>query len=75
MLELPTDQIELINNTLQVNTNTIVVLVNGSPIAMDPWLDKIPAVIEAWYGGMEAGNALAAVLYPKFLPNYGVILV
>ncbi len=69
MLELPSDQIELINETLGVNSNTIVVLVNGSPIAMDPWLEKVPAVVEAWYGGMEAGNALASILFGEINPS------
>ncbi|TFF89408.1 MAG: glycosyl hydrolase [Promethearchaeota archaeon] len=69
MLELPQDQRNLINDTLKANSNTIIVLVNGSPIAMDPWLEKVPAVVEAWYGGMEAGNAIASVLFGEVNPS------
>jgi beta-glucosidase len=69
ILKLPSDQIELIHKTIQENPNTIVVLVNGSPIGMSDWLDNVPAIVEAWYGGMEAGNALASVLFGDVNPS------
>ncbi|MHA1148522.1 MAG: glycoside hydrolase family 3 C-terminal domain-containing protein [Promethearchaeota archaeon] len=68
-LGLPDDQIDLINNTFQKNPKTIVVLVNGGPIAMEGWIDKVPAIVEAWYGGIEAGNALANVLFGDVNPS------
>ncbi len=68
-LELPDEQIELINQTVKENQKTIVVLINGSPIAMEGWLEKVPAVIEAWYGGCEAGNVLADVLFGDINPS------
>ncbi len=67
--ELPLDQIELINKTVRENPKTIVVLINGSPIAMEDWIDNVPSVIEAWYGGMEAGNAIANVLFGDVTPS------
>jgi beta-glucosidase len=54
---------------MQENPKTIVVLINGSPIAMDDWIDNVPSVIEAWYGGMEAGTAIANILFGDINPS------
>ena len=61
-------QNELIERVAAVNRNTIVVLQSGSPLAM-PWLDKVAAVLQAWYPGQEAGNAIADVLLGKAEPG------
>jgi len=68
-LGLPLEQVKLIQETMQENPHTIVVLINGSPIAMDDWIDQVPSVIEAWYGGMEAGTAIANVLFGDVNPS------
>lgn len=60
-IELPGRQDELIAAVAATNANTIVVLQTGGPVAM-PWLDKVRAVLEAWYPGQEAGNAITDVL-------------
>ena len=67
--ELPSEQIELIQKTAKECSNTIVVLINGSPIAMNNWIDNISSVVEAWYGGMEAGNAIVNVLFGDTNPS------
>ena len=67
-LHLPQDQQDLIRNTVAANPNTIVVLINGSPIAM-PWLDDVPAVLETWYPGMEGGTAIARILFGDSNPS------
>ena len=67
--ELPLEQIELIKSTVKQNPRTIVVLINGSPIGMDDWIDSVPSVIEAWYGGMEVGTAIANVLFGDVNPS------
>ena len=69
ILELPEKQIELIKTTIQENPKTVVVLINGSPVAMEGWLDKVPAVIEAWYAGCDAGNAIADVIFGDVNPS------
>jgi len=61
-LELPEKQEKLIRDTVATNANTIVVLINGSPIAM-PWIDEVPAILECWYPGMEGGAAIARTLF------------
>lgn len=68
-LKLPGSQAELIQRVVQANPKTIVVLVSGSPVEMDPWLGQVPAVLEAWYDGMEAGNAIAEVLCGDVCPS------
>ncbi|MBN1270011.1 MAG: glycoside hydrolase family 3 C-terminal domain-containing protein [Kiritimatiellae bacterium] len=67
--ELPPRQVELIKTVSAANPNTVVVLVNGSPVAMDPWLDEVPAVLEAWYAGQEGGHAIAEVLLGEVNPS------
>jgi beta-glucosidase len=68
-LRLPYGQDELIGQVRQANPKTIVVLVSGSPVQMDPWLADVPAVLEAWYSGMEGGNAVARVLFGDVSPS------
>ncbi len=68
-LELPDEQVNLINQTVQENPKTIVVLLNGSPIAMNGWLENVPAVLETWYPGMEGGHAIVNVLFGDINPS------
>jgi beta-glucosidase len=60
---LPEDQVTLIKKTTKDNPRTVVVLVSGSPVGMEAWIGNVPALVQAWYAGQEAGNALAAVLF------------
>ena len=68
-LGLPEDQLKLIQNILQANENTVIVLNNGTPILMSDWIDSVPAVIEAFYPGQEGGNALADILFGDINPS------
>ena len=60
-LQLPGRQNELVARVAAVNPKTVVVLQSGAPIVM-PWLDQVAAVLQCWYPGQEAGNAIADVL-------------
>ena len=60
-LALPGRQDELIERVAAANPRTIVVLNTGSPTAL-PWLERVPAVIQAWFGGQEFGNGIADVI-------------
>ncbi len=68
-LSLPNEQDELINQIAAANKNTIVVLTTGSPVLMDKWIDKVDGLIEAWFAGEQAGNAIAEVLLGATNPS------
>jgi beta-glucosidase len=68
-LKLPYKQDELIRRVVAVNPRTVVVLFGGGPVEMGPWLSRVPAVVQAWYPGMEGGNALARVLFGDVNPS------
>jgi beta-glucosidase len=67
-ITLPGRQDELIAAVAAANPNTVVVLQTGGPVEM-PWLDQVAAVIEAWYPGQEAGNAIADVMFGDAEPG------
>ncbi|NDP28404.1 MAG: beta-glucosidase BglX [Flavobacterium sp.] len=68
-LDLPGLQQELLEEIYKVNPNIILVLNNGRPLAL-PWAAKnIPAIVEAWQLGTQAGNAVAQVLYGDYNPS------
>ena len=67
-LTLPDSQDALIERVAQANPRTIVVLDTGGPVLM-PWLDQVPAVVEAWYSGQTDGDAIAAVLFGDVNPS------
>ena len=63
-MDLPSDgsQDRLVEAIVEANPRTVVVNQSGSPVRM-PWADRVPAIVQAWYQGQEAGNALADVLF------------
>lgn len=65
---LPFGQDKLISEIQKVNKNVVVVLVSGNAGAM-PWVDKVQAIVQAWYLGSEAGNALVSVLSGEVNPS------
>ena len=67
-LELPYKQDKVIGALAKVNKNLIVVNISGTAVAM-PWISEVPAVIQAWYLGTEAGNAIASVLVGDVNPS------
>ena len=68
-LSLPAHQDELIARIVEANPRTAVVLIAGSPGDMTGWLAKTPAVLQAWYGGSEAGHALSSVVFGDVNPS------
>jgi beta-glucosidase len=68
-MELPANQATLIRAVAAANPNTIVVLNNGTPVEMKSWLDRVPALVEAWFPGQEGGAAVTAVLFGDVNPS------
>lgn len=67
-LELPYNQDALIEALAAVNPNLVVVNISGNAVAM-PWVDKVPAIVQAWFLGSEGGNAIASVLTGDVNPS------
>jgi beta-glucosidase len=67
-ISLEGGQDKLVEAVAEANKRSVVVLKSGSPILM-PWVDRVPAILEAWYPGEEDGNAVAAVLFGDFNPS------
>ena len=67
-MALDGEQDALIAAVAAANPNTIVVLETGGAVKM-PWLDAVPAVVEAWYSGGRGGEAIADVLFGKVNPS------
>jgi beta-glucosidase len=63
-LTLPEEQDALIAAVAAANPRSVVVLETGNPVTM-PWLDRVNAVVEAWYPGQRGGDAIANVLFGR----------
>ncbi|WP_435865092.1 glycoside hydrolase family 3 N-terminal domain-containing protein [Streptomyces spectabilis] len=66
---LPGAQEKLIEAVAATGKPFVVVLVNGRPLTVGGWLESAPAVLEAWHPGLEAGNAIADVLFGTVNPG------
>lgn len=67
-LGLPYGQDALIEALAKANPNLVMVNVSGNAVAM-PWADEVPAIVQAWFLGSEAGNAIASVLTGDVNPS------
>lgn len=66
-MNLPESQLRLIDEVVRRQPNTVIVLCNGSPVAM-PFVGKVNGILEAYLGGEGAGEAIADLLYGKANP-------
>jgi beta-glucosidase len=66
---LPFGQDELIQALLEANPETVIALQSGGPVDMRAWEPTAKAIVQAWYGGMEGGTALAAMLFGDVNPS------
>ena len=68
-LALPGRQEELIEAVVAANPKTVVVLLNAGPLTI-PWVKKnVPAILEAWWNGVEGGDAIADVIFGDYNPG------
>ena len=68
-LRLSAEHVDLIRAVAAANRRTVVVIQAGSATVMTEWLDAVPAVVQAWYGGSRAGEGLADVLLGGVNPS------
>ncbi|GAA1235661.1 beta-glucosidase [Microbacterium phyllosphaerae] len=67
-IDLPADQLALLDAVIQANPTTVVVLSNGGVVAL-PFADRVPAIVETWLLGQAGGGAVADVLYGAVNPS------
>jgi beta-glucosidase len=68
-LELPENQVKLVQAVAAANPRTVVVLTTGAPVLVGRWLAQVPALVESWFAGSETGNAVADVLFGSVNPG------
>ena len=68
-LDLPGNQEQLLEAITQLGKPTVLVLFDGRPLAIKWAADHVPAIIEAWYPGIEAGPAVADILFGDANPS------
>jgi len=66
---LPPGQDELIRQIAAVNKRTVVVMTSGGGVDMSAWIDRVPALLQAWYPGQEGGAAVAQLLFGESDPS------
>jgi beta-glucosidase len=67
-MDLPGHTDCLVHAVAAANPRTIVVVQSGTPVSM-PWASDVSAIVQAWYGGNETGNAIADILYGDVNPS------
>lgn len=66
---LPRGQVDYLESILKYNQNVVVVLNGGGAIEMAPWMDKVKAILMAWYPGQQGGLAISEIITGKISPS------
>ncbi len=68
--DLPDEQVALINMASQLQNHKVIVVLNsGGNVGMDKWIDKVPALIHAWYPGQNGNTAVAEAIFGDLNPS------
>lgn len=68
-VSVKTNQEESVKKMIAANKNSVVILLNGSPIVMTDWIDDCNAVLESWYPGEQGSQAICEILFGEYSPN------
>ncbi|MGN6693803.1 MAG: glycoside hydrolase family 3 C-terminal domain-containing protein, partial [Aquihabitans sp.] len=68
-IDLPADQLAVLEAVAEVAEKVVVVLANGSVVAVDGWRDQVHAIVEGWLGGQAGGSAVVDVLLGAVNPS------
>lgn len=68
-IDLPADQVALLDAVHAVNQRTVVVLANGGVVSVHPWQDQAAALVEGWLSGQAGGPAITDVLFGRVEPS------
>jgi beta-glucosidase len=68
-IEVTVDQEQSIRKMCSANSNSIVVLLGGSPVDMTAWMDDCNAIVEAWYPGEQGARAITEILFGDINPS------
>jgi beta-glucosidase len=68
LLNLPGHQEEMIRKIAEIGKPVVVVLIGGSAVTMNNWINDVTAIVDVWYPGEEGGNAFADVLFGNYNP-------
>ncbi len=68
-IDLPAEQLAVLDAVAAATDHLVVVLANGSVVAVDEWQDKVQALVEGWLGGQAGGGAIADVLLGEVNPS------
>lgn len=68
-LDLPDDQVALIEAVAAVNSRVVVVLTNGGVVTLEPWHDSVAGILEGWLLGQGGGSAIADIVFGETNPS------
>ena len=68
-LDLPDDQVALLEAVAAVNSRVVVVLTNGGVVTLEPWHDSVAGILEGWLLGQGGGSAIADIVFGETNPS------